>query len=329
MFSAGEGLDPTTQEPPVEDAGLPPEGEPPVAGEETPSEPPQGDEPADEVSVEGADSDEAIFTALEKDVPEELKPKALEVRKRLQGYLTKKTQEMSRNQITPELAKEVNEYRGLEQMLRTDPKKGLREITRRLQVLGYIQSPDGLLAPDAVPEAPIDPSTISNWEEGQKYFNQELQRRDVLINKLQARLDGFADSGVRSENRTRGIEAVTAAAKVYQGFAAKDKAGNIVMNERGEPQLTPLGRRAVQLILDGKINGPESLEIAWQYVSTPALRGKLEQLEKTNRTITTGLKGAQLPPGGKPPIRTDGQLFAKGNVFDIARQDVEQNGLGV
>lgn len=329
MFSAGEGLDPTTQEPSEIDSELPPEGEPPVAGEETPSEPPQGEEPAGEVPAEGADSDETVFGPLEKDIPEVLKPKVLEVRKRLQGYLTKKTQEMARNQITPEIVTELNEYRGIEQLFRSDPKAGLREVVRRLQVLGYIQSPDGLLAPDAAPEAPIDPSKVSSWEEGQKYFNQELQRRDVLINKLQARLDGFADSGVRSENRNRGIEAVTAASKSYAGFAIKDKTGNITVNERGEPQLTPLGQRAVQLILDGKINGPESLDIAWRYVSTPALRGKLEQLEKTNRTITTGLRGAQLPPGGKPPIRTDGRPLAKGNVFDIAKADVDAHGLGV
>lgn len=336
MFGAGEGLDPSKTESP-ENPGLGTEGEPPAAADETPPEPADGaptGEPTEEgpADLESTHSDEAIFTALEKDVPEELKPKALELKKRVQGYITRKTQELAKHRITPEIASTLQEYSNIENLLRRDPKAGFREIARRLQALGYIKSPDELLVAEKPAVEPIDPSKIENWEGAQKYFTQELQRRDAVIENLKTELQEIKGQNettmVAAENRSRGLEAVVAAARTYQGFAQRDKQGNVMLNNRGEPIPTAEGMRAIKLVVEGRVLGPTALEDAWALVTTPSLKKRLEELEKTNRTIKSGVRGAQPPTGGKP-IKTEERILGTGNVFSRAKEDVLKNGLGV
>lgn len=350
MKAAGEGLDPNVQEPAAEGADLQPTGESPETTDGMQPEPPAGEgqdggqEPEGEPAREAPDSDEGIFATLEKGIPEELKPQALEMKKRVQGYLTKKTQahakelqEWKSRAMTPETRQALEGYSQFDVLLQQNPKEGFRQIAQRLQQFGRIASADEFLASFGNPENPeqeeiIDPENIQDWQTARKYLIKELKARDEKIARLESGFRGSREEQQqerqRAEFRAHGEKVVMATAQKYPDFAQRGKDGKVLIGENGEPVFTEQGRRAIQLVLDGRVTGENALDDAWALVTLPQLREQLKQVEGKNKVITGGIRGSQPAPGTKP-LKTNEPIKGAGNVFDRARESVLQGGLGV
>ncbi len=302
MAEENQGLETSNTEPSSVFSGeLIVEGnESPVGDGSQSLESPDTDGAGQSASQAGDSELDGIFTDLEKDIPETLKPRAGNVKKKLQGYFTKKNQAISKevedlrkNQITDEYRNEFKKLYTWAEKVQRDPINGLRELASQLGVdpKTLIQS-----AQTQVEEPELHPSQLVTREDYVKYAHQlaEKKTKPLLekvesLNKTLTNLQGGAE---KREKIERGAK-VLKEAESLPGFVLTDKAGN--------KQFSEMGKEAIQLVLKGEFQGPTAVERAFFYLQGREAPKKVKELETQLTTLKQNVRGATLPPDGHSP----------------------------
>ncbi len=291
-----EGLDDQSEQP----QGLTEEVEQPE-GFESQSEEQPITQSAVESDSESGDSELGnLYADLEKDIPEALKPHALNTKKRIQAYVTKKLQAHSqeldglrKNQITPEFRSEFEKMYSWVDKLQKNPQAGLRELASFFQV-----DPSALGVREVQPQKDeltlqqvIANPTAENWAA----FNRQESRKiveDFREKEVRPLLDTLTELKGGSERRMLEEHG----AKVLK--EAQSLPGFMVEKE-GKKFISPMAQQAVKLVLDRQFTGPEAIERAFFYLQGKEAPKKLKEFETQITTLKQNVKGATPPPVGQ------------------------------
>lgn len=312
-----------------------PSGEPSSAKEELFSgdlESPEGDDgegsktqgsepPAPEPKKDAADGKdksedselEGIFTDLEKEMTEAEKARALNVKKKLQGHLTKKTQAIAEerrkisqeleglkaNQITDEFKQDYTKLFGWYQRIQSNPQEGIRELATQLGV-----KPEALSLSAEAPkptEAELLPSQLETKEDYAKYVAQEVRKaveeiRTKEVNPLKDSLGKFEGNTAKRELEERGYQALEEATKL-PGFLEDQP------NAEGKRMISKIGQEAINAVLKQEFTGPNALKNAYKSaladqheVKVKEHESKVKELEGQLASLKTNIAGAGNAP---------------------------------
>ena len=257
-------------------------------------------------SGESTDSElEGIFTDLEKDIPEALKNHATNVKKKMQGYFTKKNQSFSEkiksleaNQITDDIRKNYQVVSDWNNRIRQNPVEGIRALAFELGV-----SPQALFNTGrAEPETPeLTPDKLETRDDYVNFLRQEVRKaieevRTKEVKPLQETLSQFQGNNERTENIQRGSAAIEEAKRTLQGFEEVDSEGN--------KKISKAGNEAIAAVLRGEFYGPNALKNAFKAAIADSSIGKVKQLETSLASLKTNIAGASNPPERKTPKTT-------------------------
>lgn len=261
------------------------------------------EQPTPEVAVQSAGESEDselgdLFADLEKDIPEGLRPQADSVKRKFQGYFTKKNQKIAQemevlrqNQLSDEARQEVHRLATWADRLQKDPYNGIKELASQLGV-----GPDDLLrswkAQAGDPE--LDPSQLVTREDYVKFTRQEAKRladeiRAKEVKPLQDVLTQLKGESERRANTERGSQILEEAKKSLPGFVGKD----------GTP--TREAHEAIARVLRGEFSGPNGLKNAYFAVIGQQAPTKVQELEQQLLSLKKMAKGATSTPDGHSP----------------------------
>ncbi len=267
------------------------------------SESPQAEGPGKSAS-ESEDSElVGIFTDLEKDIAEELKPRATNVKKKLQGYLTKKTQAFSEklknlesNQITDDLKRDYRTLYGWYEKIQTNPTQGLRALASELgisvkELLETSEASQPKSEELTLEQVKADP-TAENWaaftrQEVNKLFEKEVK-------PLKETLTQFQGNNEKRENVQRGAEAIKDASSI-PGF---------IVEVEGQSVLSEDANKAIKAVLNGEFLGPNALKNAFKAFTADSAATRAKKLETEMTNFKKNLAGVQNPPGTTQKTRT-------------------------
>lgn len=304
-----EGLQSSGEEssPSIYEGDLSPSGDesPKSDGSESTESPEISNDPGQSASQSGDSELDGIFTDLEKDIPEVLKAQAGNVKKKLQGYFTKKNQTISqeietlkKSQITPELQRDYSTLYGWYEKLQKDPINGIRELASQLgmQPQAVVSALQG--KPE---EEEITPEYLASEQATRadfaKYARQEALKaaeavRAKEVKPLQESLSTLVGGSTKRDNIERGQRAVEEAAKTLPGF----------VDDKG--QITKTGNEAIASVLRGEFTGPEALQRAHYYLVGRNAPSKVKQLETELVNLKKNVRGATNTLGGQSPNTT-------------------------
>jgi len=308
----------------------PPKADPAPATKETETPPPAQAEGADKSISESGDSDASIFSDLEKDIPEELKAKAENVKKKFQAVLTRKTQELAekgrqytqeidtlkKNQITPKLQEDYGKMYGYYKEIVDNPRAGLLKLASQFGVtFGPSQDPS-----EATPTTKeITSEELDSKEAVAKFVAQEIHKavskvRDEEVKPLQERWASQDEHETRAKHVNVGARAVES---MYgeEGFLTEDKT-----------QVSDEGKAAMLAVLSGKFPGPDGMKNAFNAIIANKIRStaqeKIRAIEAENAALKSNLAGATNIPGGTKKTTTTAPS-APGNFWgDLSKESL-------
>jgi len=294
--------------------------EPSEGDKEAGKESPQGEPKKEEGGVTGKstgqdeDSDpelKGIFDDLEKDIPEALKTHAGNVKKKLQGYFTKKNQTISteleglrKNQITENLKKDYSQLYGWYEKIQRNPKEGLRELASSFGVsVAELVSASEAIKPK---QEELAPDQLVTAEDYANFTRQEVRKaveelRDKEVRPLKDFLAESKKTAVERENVQRGADLVKDAMATLPGFIDDSKKDAKDWKDR----LSLEGKQAMAAVYNGEFIGPNALRNAYKAIQADKLSIKVREAEELLKRKDTefgdfkkNLAGADNPPGG-------------------------------
>lgn len=282
------------------------------AGSESPQADAQSDGSTDADATgasagESEDSElEGIFSDLEKDIPEALRKNAGNVKKKLQGYFTKKNQTISteletlrKNQISDDLKRDYMTLYGWYEKIQKNPQEGLRELASQMGV-----SVEALVKASQAPSVPqeeeLTPDKLVTVEDYAKFARQEARKaaeeiREKEVKPLKEILAKFQGTAEQRENIQRGVETVKEAAETLPGF---------VVEVDGKKSISKEGMAAIQAVTNGEFTGPNALKNAFKALTAENYYNKVKQAEGKLLEFKKNAAGASNPPGNTKPNTT-------------------------
>lgn len=268
------------------------------AGTESPPVVAKSDDTGKSAS-ESEDSDpelKGIFDDLEKDIPETLKNHATNVKKKLQGYFTKKNQTISteletlrKNQVTDDLKRDYSTLYGWYDKIQRNPKEGLKELASQYGVsVAELVSASEAVAPPV--EEELTPDKLVTAEDYAKFARQEARKaaeeiRDKEVKPLREALSKFQGNSVQRENIQRGQAAVEEAIATLPGFADENK------------KISKEGNEAIASVLNEEFRGVNALKNAFHAIIANSSVSKVKELETKLNDLKKNVAGASNPPG--------------------------------
>lgn len=295
-----------------------PNVDPAPALKETETPPPAQAEDTGKSAGESGDSDTSFFADFEKDIPEELKAKAENVKKKMQAAFTKKTQALAaeklqlsqemeslkNNQITPKFREDYGKMYGYYEKIVKNPAQGIQELATKFGVTLPQQEPS-----EAKPTTKeITSAELDSPEAVASYVAQEIRKavaevREKEVKPLQQRFSSQDEFEARQGHVHAGAKAVEA---MYdqEGFLSEDKTS-----------ISVEGRAAMLAVAGGHFVGEKALENAFNAIMANKFREDARKIKMTSEeqiaaikadrdALKTGLQGATDLPGGHRKITT-------------------------
>lgn len=250
--------------------------------------------------------DEGIFTDLEKDIPEALKPHATNVKKKLQAFLTKKTQAISEelktlkaNQITDEIKSSYATLYNWYDRIQQNPKDGLKALASQYGV--SIEALVNAAEAEGPQEVELTEADLKTAADYAAFARQEARKavaeiRDKEVKPLKESVAKYEGSLVQEENARHGSTVLENAVANLPGFAVEVE---------GKKTLSEDGKKALALVLSPEnqqtkeFYGPHALENAFFKITGHSSMNKVRELESQLSDLKKNLAGVSPPPGGK------------------------------